>query len=265
MVAAVWSVACGRDGAQQGGAPASDTSSVTVATPDLARIPWQPHADTMGGRPFDYGIGVVAIGTGIDTLTRAHPVTDTLLFRAAPNEGAPVAAALLVERSEPGAWAYVMLAPAGLRPNLLEYEYEVSGVPIDSVDASGNWVRGLVGVDASNVMLRGWADARTLGAEKLMWAEHLLQQRVSVLDAERSKLFATRADAEGERNGIAVPARPYTMHALEASGPLMRVRVQWPFEECNEPDSTKRNDREYWLRYLDARGRPTVFYASRGC
>ena len=219
----------------------------------------------MGGRPFDYGTGIVAFGTGIDTGTRSYPAADTLLFRSAPSAGAPVAAALLVERSEPGAWSYVMLAPAGVRPNMLEYAYEVSGVPIDSIDASGDWVRALIGIDASSTMLRGWADSRTAGVEKLMWAAHLPQQRPNVLDSARTMLFATRADAEAGRNGIAVPARPYTMTALEAAGALMRVRVQWPFEECSDPDSAKRNDREYWIRYLDARGRPLVFYASRGC
>jgi hypothetical protein len=265
LIAAVLGAACARGETQNDAAPVSDSSSVTAATSDLARIPWQPFADTMGGRPFDYGVGVIAIGAGIDTTTRTYPVTDSLVFRAAPRSDAAIVAALLVERSEMGAWAYAMLAPAGTRPNLLEYAYEIAGVPIDSIDASNRWVRGLVGLDASNTMLNGWADLSTYGSERLMWAEHVPQQRLNVLDSARTLLFATRADAEADRNGIPVPARPYTMHALEVVGPWLRVRVQWPFEECSDPDSTKRSDREFWIRYLQTTGRPRVFYASRGC
>lgn len=248
----------------RGDTPAQVAQAAVAASPNWTRIEWQPFADTSGGRPTDYGIGVVAIQSGIDTAPRTYPIADTLVFRETPSADAAPVAAFVVEYPEQMNWRVVVLAPAGTRPNLLEFAYEESGVPIDSTDATGNWVRGLVGTDSARTMIRGWTDVRAQRVVQLLWTEHLPQHRWHFLDGAAA-LYETRADAEAARNGTPVPARPYTMNAIEVNGAFARVRMQWPFEECNEPDSAKRNDREFWIRYLDPRGRPLVFYASRGC
>jgi hypothetical protein len=226
------------------------------------RIPWQPHADALG--PADYGTGIVALKLGSDS-GRAFPSADTLLFLEKPDAAAKPVAALLQERPNPGEWGYAALALSGVRPNFLEYAYEESGVPFDSTDATRAWVRGLIGTDPAGIMLRGWARLDSARMTLLEWSQHLPTQRLNFRDTSRAMLYASRADAEANRNGVKLPSHRYTMEGLGAEGPWLRVKFQWPFEDCEDADTVRHTTREFWIRYLDARGRPLVFYASRGC
>jgi len=187
------------------------------------------------------------------------------LFLASPDAAAKPVAALLQERPRAGEWGYAALAPAGLRPNFLEYAYEESGVPIDSTDETRAWVRGLIGTDRAGLMLHGWTRLDSTRLTLLEWPEHLPAQRLTFRDTSRALLFASRSDAEANRNGVKLPSRRYTMEGIAAEGPWMHVKFQWPFEACEDSDSVRHTSREFWIRYLDARNRPLVFYASRGC
>jgi hypothetical protein len=226
------------------------------------RIPWQAHADAKG--TADYGTGIVALKLGSDS-GRAFPSVDTLLFRESPDPAAKPIGALLQERPRAGEWAYAALAPAGLRPNFLEYAYEESGVPIDSTDATRAWVRGLIASDRAGVMLRGWTRLDSTRMTMLEWPIHLPAQRLTFRDTSRALLYASRSDAEANQNGVKLPSQRYTMDGIAADGPFMQVHFQWPFEACEDADSVRHTARDFWIRYLDARGRPLVFYASRGC
>jgi hypothetical protein len=226
------------------------------------RIPWQAHSDAKG--PADFGIGIVALRLASDS-GRVFPSTDTLLFLETPDAAAKPVGALLQERPRAGEWGYAALAPVGLRPNFLEYAYEESGVPIDSTDATRAWVRGLIGTDPAGVMLHGWTRLDSTRMTLLEWPAHLPAQRLTFRDTSRALLFASRSDAEANRNGVKLPSRRYTMEGIAAEGPWMHVKFQWPFEACEDSDSVRHTSREFWIRYLDTRSRPLVFYASRGC
>jgi hypothetical protein len=71
-------------------------------------------------------------------------------------------------------------------------------------------------------------------------------------------------DSATPARGPAGDADAYAMHPVEARGPWLRVRVVTPSDNC-EPDPAPRRTRELWIRYLDARGRPNVWYYARGC
>lgn len=242
-------------------AAASNEATAAPAAPNWVRIPWQPHSDAIG--TLDYGTGIVALT--LSDSGRTFPSADTLLFFDKPDPAAKLVAALLQERPNPGEWGYAALAPAGLRPNLLEYAYEESGVPIDSTDATRAWVRGLIGTDPAGVMLHGWARLEPARLTLLEWSQHLPSQRLYFRDTSRALLYGSRADADANRNGVKLPSPRYTMEGIAADGPLLRVQFQWPFEACSDQDSVKHTTREFWIRYLDARGRPLAFYPSRGC
>jgi hypothetical protein len=57
----------------------------------------------------------------------------------------------------------------------------------------------------------------------------------------------------------------YAMHPEEVRGSWMRVRLVVPSDNCVDPDSVPRQTRRAWIRYLDDRGRPNVWYYTRGC
>lgn len=240
-------------------APAPQTAAVE---PNWVRVPWQAHADDKG--PADYGKGILALRLTGDS-GRTYPFADTLLFYDKPNASANRVAALLQERPQSMEWGYAALVPAGLRPNFLEYAYEESGVPIDSTDATRAWVRGLIATDAAGVMLHGWARLDSARQHMLEWPVHLPSQRLTFRDTSRALLYGSRADADANRNGVKLPSPRYTMEGIAAEGPWLRVKFQWPFEDCEDRDSVRHTTREFWIRYLDAHDRPVVWYATRGC
>jgi hypothetical protein len=41
--------------------------------------------------------------------------------------------------------------------------------------------------------------------------------------------------------------------------------VRWPYSPCQGDRTEGTQTRDVWIRYLDARGRPLMFYPTRGC
>ena len=246
-----------------------DTKAAPPATPappqqapNWTRAPWYPYADSIG--VLDYGTGIIALNLDSDS-AHAFPSIDTLTFFERPDSLSARVGAMLVDRPRAGEWTYASLFGAGLRANFLEYAYEESGVPVDSVDASGAWIRGIVASDRARVMLHGWARVVPGRTTLISWATHLPKQRLNFLDTSRATLFRSRADAMAGRNGAHLPASRYTMEGIDADGAFLRVRFRWPFEDCEDSDTVRHSTAEYYIRYLDARGRPLVFYPPRGC
>ena len=255
-----------------GGERATADGDVAIA-PSAAesawtRTPWAPHG---GQDAEDRGTGVVHLAAPPGPASTAH--TDTLLFRAAPSADAAPVAALLVEHTADGGWAYSVAAPTPVAPRLLEYGYEEAGVPTDSADASGRWVRGVLGTDTDGAAVRGWAELRDGHTARLQWAEHLREQPVFLLRPDRG---AFRAAPDGPAVALGTPvaghvsdtgdrADAVAIYPVAASGAWLRVRVVSPSDLCVPPDSTSRTETDAWIRYLDERGRPLVWYHTRGC
>ncbi len=228
-------------------------------------VPWHPHQTPVA----DYGRGVVAImENGHDgppgSAAGPLPRTDTLSFRNRPDATAPVAGLLLIRTdtsSSNNNWRYGVAAPGMAAPNLVEFGYEHSGIPIDSVTQDGRWVRGRLGTDDAGNWLTGWADVRDTRLETVWWAEHLPQQPLFALDSMHVR-FAL--DPEGEL--LSAPTRDHIMHATDSvRGRWLLVSLVTPSDYCMSGDSVVRRTRKVWVEYLDVRGRPQVWYHSRGC
>jgi hypothetical protein len=254
-----------------GGGPGAATASAAAPIPTTAwsRATWAPHD---GRDAEDRGRGVVFLTT--DGPEASGPHTDTLLFRLAPSADAPPVAALLVDHAADGGWTHAVAAPEPVSPRLLEYGYEEAGVPIDSVDATGRWVRGVVGVAADGRPVGGWAELREGRTARLWWAEHLREQPVFLLRPPRLAFHATpegpavriaSPTAAGLATDAAVGSDDVAIYPVEARGDWLRVRVVAPSDLCVPPDSVPRSETLAWIRYLDARGRPLVWYHTRGC
>jgi len=231
------------------------------ATEEPATDPWvRSRAEVDGGRrPADPGIGVVYLTRSAER--GPAPRRDTLVFRAAPDARAARIGALIVEYGPDGGWSYVVAARDSLVPNLIEYGYEEAGVPIDSV--AGLWVRGTLGRASNATPLRGWAHMEPGRVEHLLWSAHLTEQMLFLPDIE-TPLHRSPGDVGRRAREVLRDTTNYAIYPVEARGPWLRVRVVTP-SECHEPDPRRRREARYWIRYLDARGRPTVWYFTRGC
>jgi hypothetical protein len=190
--------------------------------------------------------------------------TDTLPLHSAPNADSPrVGAMLFTVVPSNGTTQYAVAAPDSLVPNLVEYGYEESGIPYDSTDASGHWVRGILGFSRDSTPVMGWVDTSRPGVGLVAWAQQLSDRPVYFPVPERAAFFAT-ADSSKP-----LPLPPngedaYAIHPEEARGAWLHVRVVEPSDNC-EPDTPARRTRRVWIRYLDDRGRPNVWYYPRGC
>ena len=247
--------------------PAGDSTTTTVAasTPQPPTIPadwhsvgWEPYA---GVDPTDLGLGVVFLRRAEDKSGTIG--TDTLIVHSAPNEASSPLGALLFVVSANGVTSYQVAAPDSLTPNLVEYGYEESGIPFDSIDATGHWLRTLLGSTADGAMRAGWVDTAHAGVGTVRWTDQLRDRPIFFPKPDRAAFFAT----PDSTTPVAAPRGDddaYAMHPVEVRGPWMRVRVVTPSDNC-EPDPAARRTRELWIRYLDDRGRPNVWYYTRGC
>ena len=216
----------------------------------------------------DRGRGVVALaaveGGAPGRAPAATPRVDSLVFRSRPDPGAPVVGLLLVRTDTmmpEGGWQYAVAAPALAKPNLVEFGYEESGVPVDSAAEGGRWLRGLLGTDSAGRWLTGWTDARDAGVAHRWWAEHLATQPLFALDSARLRLAA-----EPGGPSLAAPGDDYILYGADSvRGRWLLVRLVAPSDYCTDVDSGARREQRLWVEYLDARGRPRVWYHSRGC
>jgi hypothetical protein len=244
------------------GSPLMDSSASVPAAPapitSWRTVVWQPYA---GVDPADLGIGVAFLRRAEDKGATAG--TDTLILRAEPSAGAPAVGALLFRVNDVGVTSYELAAPDSLRPNLAEYGYEESGVPFDSTDASGQWVRGIAGFAADSSRRTGWIDVRQRGVGVVRWTEQLVDRPIFFARPDVAALFAS-PDSTKPLDRLPPNNDAYDMNPLEVRGPWMKVQIATPSLNC-EPDSVPQKRRTGWIRYLDARGRPNVWYYTRGC
>jgi hypothetical protein len=223
---------------------AASAPATTVPDAPWRMVAWHPHEAPVADR----GRGVVALPVAEDTGApgRASAATesiDTLVFRSRPEPAAPVA------------------GPGLAAPNLVEFGYEESGVPIDSMVEDGQWLRGLLGTDSAGRWLTGWADARGDRIEHRWWADHLAGQALFALDTTRLRLAAEPGGAP-----IDIPAGEFILYGADSvRGRWLRARLVAPSDYCAAGDSGARHEQRLWVEYLDARGRPQVWYHSRGC
>ena len=260
---AVAGFACRSEGASvrpgDSASTAASPNASPVAVPSTWRtIPWEPYA---GIDPSDVGLGVVFLRRAEDK--SGTPGTDTLIVRTAPDASSPPLGALLFEVSANGVTSYRLAAADSLTPNLVEYGYEESGIPFDSLDVTGRWLHALVGSTADGTMRVGWVDTTQAGMGTVRWTDQLRDRPIFFPKPDHAAFFAT----PDSTMPVAAPRGgddAYAMHPVEVRDRWMRVRVVTPSDNC-EPDAVPRRTRQLWIRYLDDRGRPNVWYYSRGC
>lgn len=234
----------------RGGGPAADRHVVD----------WEPYPiDGSAPPPLDRGVGVVYFARLPGTARQ--PTTDSLAVLADSSAGADTVALFLLREASASAYRYGVASADSLTPNVVEFDYEIAGMPIDTFTASG-WARVVVGFTRDGQPRTGWAAVRPDDARVMLWRERLPEQSLYFADGVPPEFHevpggAARAVTFDDTLG-------YSMQPLEVRDDWMRVRVSVP-HECRTPVDEPARTMDAWIRFLDERGRPRVWYAPRGC
>jgi hypothetical protein len=209
-----------------------------------------------GPGPVDPGVGVVAFGA------EAASAADTIPLYLRPGDSRP--AGYLIRLSDTAAMAqtYALEWPESLATNLLEFDYEVPGLPADSTPRDDGWIPVLPGFAADSSPARAWARLADGAAEFISWNRRLPEQELFFREGVNPEFFSA---PEGGRIEFPLPgeSEDYVLHPLEARDGWLRVRAVTPSDFCADPESPR--TAEVWIRYLDRSGRPLVWYHTRGC
>lgn len=263
LVACLFAIACGA-GEEK---PPTNHPAATDAT-DPAPTPHSLTAirsTELAGR--DLGIGVLHFGWHEDR-TR-DGTADSILVRDAPDPAAPLVARYIYTFGASGTadadWGWrTEAAEAGLTASDVEFDYEENGLPIDSI--AGEWVRVVYGVTATGENRAGWV-RRRMNVEAVLWPDLFAERNLFFLD-DVTPSFHSAPDGPLLQITLAREPDPphradYTLYADSLAGHWMRVRLVTPSNYCFDPLNP--TEHTVWIRMLDERGRPRVFYHSRGC
>lgn len=234
--------------------------------PDTTFHPMPPGAGhRMWAPEWDVGVGFVRLlplPEGPPGLARS----DTVPIHSSPRSAAPAVArfhhrefVLTVEATE-----------RGLEGAALEVGYEERAFPLLEETPDGRWARILFAYDEEGGARSGWVDLSGPGIERVFWPEWLADA-----PGRGALYFARPADIafRSEPDGAAVELTltpgagsweyDYALHPLRVEGRWMEVRVVSPSDYCADPDSPL--EATAWIRFLDDRDRPRVWYFTRGC
>ena len=225
--------------------------------------------DATSEHAHDYGVGIVAFAES-PAPGEELSAADTLVIHRDASAGAPVVGRFIFQLPEPFVWAYELeIAEDGVDGNALEFDYEILGLPVDSIGHDGEWVRVIYGT-AGPTYRRGWVRADQKRTRLLLWPEVLPERPLFFRDPATPGTFHERPG--GERTGFELelspysggPAFDYRMEPLEVDGRWMRVRIVTPDDACTG-ESMETRERIAWIEYLDEHHRPRVWYHTRGC
>lgn len=259
----------GCDAPAQSGDPlprSSDTARADASVPPAQAQELHETAagmDHLTWRPgWDVGVGFLRIPPNPDGPPGSAPA-DTIVVRSAPRPAAaPVALAwhreyrLLIETVE-----------AGLEDGALEVGYEERALPVMEVGGDGRWLRVSYAFDDGGDTRTGWVDSAEPGPEYVPWPGWLEQQGVLFFVDPDSIAFFREPDGESIDLAL-VPSVgsqrfDYALYPLRTDGEWMEVRIASPSDYCD--GGAPSLDSQAWIRYLDPRGRPRVWYFTRGC
>jgi hypothetical protein len=185
---------------------------------------------------------------------------DTLTLWTAARNGEPTAR-FVWTLDQVGGWYYRVeqVEDGGaVRAAILEYDYEIAGLPIDSLDTAAQAALGIYGYDTGGNPRRAWARI-TADIDLILWDEHLPQQALFFRNGPHAVLHA---EPNGDVIEFPLPDWDYQLIPDSVDGVWMRVHASTPHFCSGDPA-----EREItaWIRYLDEQRRPTVWYFTRGC
>lgn len=199
----------------------------------------------------DPGLGVVGWE---DTLS----TKDTITIHSTPASSSPVVARF-IDRADSG---YKVIAGDSVRESLMEYAYEIEGLAALDVNRGTSWVQVRYGV-RSGKPLTGWTRPIPGRVFFKSWAALTLERGGGISGTGAVTYLASPGGRVLERERVAGGGYA-ALYPVASSGPWMLVRVVRPSNEC-DVQAEHSFETYAWVRFLDDRGRPYLWYAPRGC
>jgi hypothetical protein len=263
-------VACNQGGQQD--AADSGGAALGQAADTLAFPPEPPLDDSFHALEFavpsytpvrERGTGVVHPNITFDP---GGARADTVFVRTRPDTASPVVARL-IRTSE--ALHTLEVRSTVSEGGALEYGYEDAGLPVlDNPDgaAAPVWLRVYYGKGPTGEPLEGFVRNDSTRVSLFWWRDRLPESPLFFL-VDDSIQFHASPDGATVQITLARGAAPdrfdYIINSLETRGAWMRAEVVTPSNYCFDPPAPRRDT--VWLRYLDERQSPRVWYFTRGC
>ena len=161
-----------------------------------------------------------------------------------------------------------------MHERLLEYAYEEAGFPILEFNADSSWMKVSLNCWDQENRSTGWLSASSQGLNIRSWTEILSQaDAFFFLKPEKMKFYSGQGgEKEVSVNCDSLYSRPdYQLYRKQIQGSWMQVEFETPSSLCRSDEEVmelfgvKPVKRLLWIRFLDNRGRPTIFYNTRGC
>lgn len=205
----------------------------------------------------DFGTGILFLaespgGRGLRS--------DTVAIHGSPDPASEVKALFVFDQSDPNSWSYqIWNREQDLVSNMLEFAYEESGLPLDSLHPRG-WARAIYARDSLGESQKGWVELRSGPLAHMLWTDHLPERGLYLLSPETREFFS---EPQGEPLAIS-PGDAYELIPTRVQGNWMQVRVVTP-SICGAAPGKEVRERIAWIRYWQPDGRPRVWYYARGC
>lgn len=214
--------------------------------------------------PRDLGHGVVYIRLDWQS-GRSYPQVDTFLIRQRPDSSSDAVGAIVTNRRAEG-WPLFMnvWAPRPVTDNVREFGYEEIGMPFDSIDATARWHRIIMGFTSERQPWTGWVAVGDSIFERATWKEKFMGNSLYFINFD-SGSFHSAPNGPVVTTTRALADSGFDVTSIDSQWPWMKVEVEHPGETCEGNYPPHRRTDTLWLRALDERGRPRVFYPTRGC
>lgn len=217
-----------------------------------------PHSIPYGAAGQDFGTGVVHLVSS--PADGPYPREDTVLIHEAPDPASPVRAEFVLSKPVAHRYSYsVRTDRPDLISNVLEFRYEESGLPLDSVTSAG-WMRVVYARSRAAEFQVGWVASEPGRLAQILWKDHLPQRSLYPLVPDAQPL---RSAPGGEPISTPDEEGGYELVPIRVEGEWMQVRLRQ--SACRSGGREPGAERVAWIRYLDSDGRPRVWYYARGC
>lgn len=169
----------------------------------------------------------------------------------------------LYENAKEGQTNYKVQVKELQTDNLIEFEYERLGLPISEVGKG--WLKVIYGYNKLGKELTGWIEHKEGTTRYYLWKDYLKEAMLYFESPDSISFF-------NEPNGTRIEFKlqpsthlkyDYIMKSVAVDGIWMKVEVTTPSDYCQTPET--KQTKLFWIKYLDQRGRPLVWYFTRGC
>ena len=157
---------------------------------------------------------------------------------------------------------------------LLEYAYEEVGFPILAFSPDSAWIMVSLNCWDRRNGSTGWLLASSPGLQVQSWTELMNQNDAFFFLEQDGIAFYPMADT-GKRIDVKLVHRyskpDYVLYRREVRGRWMKIELETPSTNCVSEEEVfeelgvRPTRHSIWIRFLDERMRPTIFYSTRGC